>query len=105
MILYFSASGNSRFVAESVAEMLSDDMVCLNERIKKKDYSEIHSDRPFILVCPVFAWRIPKIVEEYLKNTTLSGNDKVLKDFKVTYVGKYCCFISNHCGRGVPLIA
>lgn len=52
-------------------------IVCLNERIKKKDYSEIYSDKPFILVCPVFAWRIPKIVEEYLMNTTLSGNDKV----------------------------
>lgn len=77
MVLYFSASGNSRFIAEEAAESLHDSCVCLNERIKNQNYLEIHSDTPFILVCPIFAWRIPRIVEEYLQRTTLSGNKKV----------------------------
>lgn len=77
MILYFSASGNSRFIAKAAAESLHDSCVCLNKRIKDQDYRQIHSDTPFLLVCPIFAWRIPRIVEEYLRRTILSGNEKV----------------------------
>lgn len=77
MVLYFSASGNSRFIAESAARSLQDDCVCLNEKIKNRDFGRLCSDTPFILVCPVFAWRIPRIVEEYLQYTALSGNDRV----------------------------
>lgn len=72
MILYFSASGNSRFIAETAGKMLSDSLICLNDRIKNHDISEIYSDTPFILVCPVFAWRIPRIVQEHIQNTALS---------------------------------
>lgn len=77
MILYFSASGNSRFVAEFTAESLNDECVCLNDRIKNENYETIYSDVPFILVCPIFAWRIPKIVEKYLKEVHLRGNNKI----------------------------
>lgn len=77
MILYFSASGNSRFIAETAKEMLSDNLCCLNDQIKKHDISEIYSDTPFILVCPVFAWRIPRVVQEYLQHIVLSGNGKI----------------------------
>lgn len=77
MILYFSASGNSRFIAETAAESLQDSCLCLNDRMKNQDFREIYSDTPFILVCPVFAWRIPRIVEEQLQRTRLTGNEKV----------------------------
>lgn len=92
MILYFSASGNSRYIAETTAEMLSDDMVCLNDRIKKQNYQEIHSETPFILVCPIYAWRIPRIVETHLRNTILSGNDKI-------YLLVTTCGSSGNAGR------
>lgn len=32
MIWYFSASGNSRFIAETAAESLQDSCLCLNEK-------------------------------------------------------------------------
>lgn len=77
MILYFSASGNSRFIAKEISESLQDSCVCLNERIKNQDFREMYSDTPFILACPIFAWRIPRIIEEYLQRTMLAGNEKV----------------------------
>lgn len=77
MILYFSASGNSRYIARTAAECLKDKTICLNDRIKNRDYSAIHSERPWIIVCPVFAWRIPRIVEEYLKKTRLTGSSRI----------------------------
>lgn len=64
MIMYFSASGNSRFIAECAAEYTGDEVLSLNDRIKKNDDTKVYSERPYILVCPVFAWRIPKIVAE-----------------------------------------
>lgn len=52
MILYFSGTGNSAFVARKIAKDLQDDYMNLFDRIRNKDYGEIHSDRPFIVVCP-----------------------------------------------------
>ncbi|MCI1666295.1 MAG: EFR1 family ferrodoxin [Atopobiaceae bacterium] len=74
MIMYFSASGNSRFVAERLAHTTGDELVCLNDRIKRHDTSELVSDVPFVLVCPIFAWRVPRIVAEHLSRTTLTGS-------------------------------
>lgn len=77
MILYFSAMGNSRFVAKNLSKYLNDEIISLNDRIKKNDKSVIVSEKPYILVCPIYAWRIPKIVEEYLKCVELQGNKKI----------------------------
>ena len=43
MILYFSAMGNSRFVALTLAKALDDEAVCLNDKIKSSDYSPLRS--------------------------------------------------------------
>ena len=77
MVLYFSASGNSRFIAEYTAECLQDTLADLGSRIKEADFSPLDSERPFVFVCPTFAWRIPRIVEDHLQKTELSGNDKI----------------------------
>lgn len=77
LIIYFSASGNSKFVALNAATLLNDEIICLNDRIKNNDNSELHSDTPFVLVCPVYAWRIPRIVEEYLLNVRLTGSNRI----------------------------
>lgn len=77
MILYFSGSGNSRYVAKELGTLLNDEVVSLNSRIKNNDISVLFSDKPYVIVCPIYAWRIPKIVEEHLKATKLLGNNKV----------------------------
>lgn len=77
MVLYFSASGNSRFAAQAAGDMLSDEVVCLNGRIKAGDCSPLHSERPWVLVCPIFAWRIPRLVEEHLRKVSMTGSRKV----------------------------
>lgn len=77
MILYFSATGNSKFVAQVISESTGYQMVDIGERIKKDVTEELYSQEPYILVCPIYAWRIPRIVEEYLKRIKLSGNKKI----------------------------
>ena len=74
MVLYFSATGNSRFIAEAIGKYVGDEVVSLNQRMKGKDHTPLHSVKPYILVCPVYAWRMPKVVETYLHTLQLTGN-------------------------------
>lgn len=77
MILYFSGTGNSRFIAEKIAALTNDKAISLNKRIKSGDCSAIESKKPVVLCCPIYAWRIPRIVEEHLKATSFTGNKKL----------------------------
>lgn len=74
MILFFSGTGNSRFIAERLADALDDELLSLNNRIKSNDFSEIKADKPLIICTPTYAWQIPHIVEKHLNSTVLSGN-------------------------------
>lgn len=77
MILYFTGTGNSGYVAKKVADSIDDGVLDLFERIKNKDHSPIESDKPFVVSAPTYSWRIPHILEEYLKKTPLNGSDKI----------------------------
>lgn len=76
MILYFSGTGNSRYVARAIAKITGDTVVSLNGRIKKGDTGPLHSDQPFVFVTPAYAWRIPRVVRENILQTEFNGNDR-----------------------------
>ena len=73
MILYFSGTGNSKYVAKRIADALGDEIVNLNDRIKASDSSSIETDERVIIVTPTYAWRIPRIVRDWLRKTELRG--------------------------------
>lgn len=78
MILFFSGTGNSQYVAKIIAEKTKDDIVSINELMKQGNQKQLISkDKPFIFVCPTYAWRIPKVVEEFIKSVDFSGSNKV----------------------------
>jgi len=74
MILYFSGTGNSQYVAGRIGRQIGDGIVDLFEKIRSRDFSELHSENPWVVVVPTYAWRIPRIVQHWLENTSLSGN-------------------------------
>lgn len=74
MILYFSGTGNSEYIAKNMGQQMNDTVENLFERLRDRDFSKMYSDRPWIIVCPTYAWRIPRILQEWLENTRLSGN-------------------------------
>lgn len=76
MILYFSGTGNSRYVARKIAEASGDDIISINQRIKDGDYSDVKSEKPLVFVGPVYAGRLPRIMDEYIEKVTFSGNKK-----------------------------
>lgn len=77
MILYFSGTGNSEYVAKRIKDIVDDEVLNLFEKIKNHDFSKLISSRPWIIVAPTYAWRIPRILDQWLKNTRLSGNKDI----------------------------
>ena len=73
MIFYFSGTGNSNYVAKRIADALGDEIVNLNDRIKAGDTSPVETDERLIIVTPTYAWRIPRIVRDWLLKTELRG--------------------------------
>lgn len=78
MVLYFSGTGNSRHVAEHIAQTTEDVLVSLNDAIKH-DRREpfISKEKPFVFVCPTYGWRIPRVMETYLRSNRFQGSQTV----------------------------
>lgn len=55
MILYFSGTGNSKYVAKRIADALGDALVNLNDRIKSGDTSPVETGERVIIVTPTYA--------------------------------------------------
>ncbi len=77
MILYFTGTGNSKFVADFLADKLDDEILSLNNILKNNPKLVCSSEKPFILVAPIYAWRLPSRIEELIKNADLFGNKNV----------------------------
>ena len=59
MVLYFTGTGNSRYLARRIAEGLEMPLYDLNACIKAEDTAPVQTGRDVVLVTPTYAWRIP----------------------------------------------
>ena len=73
MILSYSGTGNSRYVAKRIAAALDDELLSMNDRIKAGDTSPVEGNERLIIVTPTYAWRIPRIVRDWLTKTEFPG--------------------------------
>lgn len=82
MILYFSATGNSKHTAEKIAERFNDKAVSIegfNGNIS------LSKEEIFGIVTPVYFWGLPITSRNFLKNVSISG--KPAYSFIVTTYG------------------
>ena len=77
MVLYYSATGNTEFMAKQIAKRLGDETLDLLERIRTNDYSEIHSEKPFVVFSPVYVCEPPVFLVKYLKKVKFTGNRQI----------------------------
>jgi len=75
MILYFTGTGNSRYVAQKIADETKGRLLNLNDRIKKNEAIAVQAEN-VILVTPTYAWRIPRIVRDWIRKADLSAVKK-----------------------------
>lgn len=74
MILYFSGTGNSEYIANKIGNALNDEVVNLFDLIRTHKHESFCSDSLWIVVAPTYAWRIPHILYDYLNSSTFNGN-------------------------------
>lgn len=55
MILYFTGTGNSRYLAKKLAMETGEELLCINEKIKAGDTGEIKVQGDLIFVTPTYA--------------------------------------------------
>ena len=77
MVLYFTGTGNSRYLARRIAERLEMPLYDLNACIKAGDTAPVQTGRDVVLVTPTYAWRIPRVVSGWLGKTALTGAERI----------------------------
>lgn len=74
MIVYFSGTGNSRYVARMLAQQLGEELFDAREAIRSGVCPELTSQRPWVFVSPTYGWRIPRIFVKFIRQATFSGS-------------------------------
>ena len=77
MILYFSGTGNSAYTARQIASQIGDEVVNLLDKFRSCDHTLPASDRPWVIVAPVYAWQLPKIVTDWISRTEFVGSQDI----------------------------
>ena len=66
MIVYFSGTGNSRWCADLLANRLQDEVLDSFGYIQNGIAADLISGKPWVFVCPTYAWKIPHIFEQFI---------------------------------------
>ncbi len=97
MILYFSGTGNSLLVARMLQKLTGDEMESIAE-LRKNGIRSVASNGPFVVVAPIYAWKIPHFVEEFINEASFKGSDMMYfvmtcgqdSGFNAKYVENLC---------------
>ena len=86
MILYFSATGNDKYVAKEISKKTGDELVPLRDLIRWGEYEiNVSSGENFGVVMPTYFYGLPSILLDFLEKATinLKGNN-------------YCFFVATY---------
>ena len=106
MIFYFSATGNSKYVADRIAAATGDKTISITDCCKGDSFSFEEADKTVGIVSPTYAWGLPIIVRKFLQKLTLHTKPDYLW-FAATYgttpgqTGKFAEDILNANGLSV----
>ena len=84
MIFYFSATGNSKYVADRIAAATGDKPISITDCCKGDGFFFDEADKTIGIVSPTYAWGLPIIVREFLQKLTLHTKPDYLW-FAATY--------------------
>ena len=77
MILYFSGTGNSKYIASELSAKLGMPLFSINDALKYGAKPELDKDENLVIVCPTYAWRIPKVVERFILTNDLGAVKRI----------------------------
>jgi len=77
MVLYFSGTGNTEYIAKLIADGLGDECLDLFDRIRTNNREPLYSDKTYVICAPIYVCEMPLFLVKYLKSITFNGNNKV----------------------------
>lgn len=77
MVLYFTGTGNSHYIAQRIAKALGDELFSINDRIKAGSGEPVNTGSQVVIAAPTYAWRLPVIVSEWIAETDFIGAEKI----------------------------
>ena len=88
MIFYFSGTGNSRWVAEELAQKLDEKLVPISEAFAKGEYSYSLGEGESVgFVFPTYSWGPAPVMVDFIKRMELRGYDDDTFCYMVTTCG------------------
>lgn len=97
MIFYFSGTGNSRWVANTLSVALGEPVVSIAEELKtdKKEFvCPLREDEKVLFVFPVHSWGPAVLVSRFISRLTLTGYDKQAV-YSVSTCGDECGYTAD----------
>lgn len=77
MVLFFTGTGNSRYIAKRIAETLGDGLFDIGDAIKNANTDSVTADNGrLVFVTPTYAWRMPLVVLDWINHTVFTGKNK-----------------------------
>lgn len=73
MIIYFTGTGNSEYIGKNLSKLLDDEVVCGNDYIKNNEAGNFYSDKAYIFVGPVYAWRLARVFRDFIDRSNFLG--------------------------------
>ncbi|MCD8036871.1 MAG: EFR1 family ferrodoxin [Clostridiales bacterium] len=91
MILYFSATGNSKYCAEKIASKIGSELFSINDMMKKGITAlDVKGSSRLGFVCPTYDLDMAYAVAEFLENITIKNVPDNCYVFAVFTCGKSC---------------
>lgn len=87
MVLYFSGTGNTEYIAKLIADGLGDECLDLFDRTRTNDKSPLYSEKTYVICAPIYVCEMPIFLIKYLKSLEFKGNNKV---YFIFTSGGYC---------------
>ncbi|MCF0136982.1 MAG: 4Fe-4S binding protein [Oscillospiraceae bacterium] len=76
MIVYYSGTGNSKYAAKMLADILDDEVVDAKNYIRDGIAAELISGKPFVFVSPVYVSAPSKVFEDFIKSGSFEGDKR-----------------------------
>lgn len=86
MIFYFSATGNSKYVAQRIASQIGESITSISECIEQNKFQfEIQPNERVGIISPTYAWGLPSVVVEFLEKFHITFKRTPYVYFVATY--------------------
>lgn len=104
MIFYFSGTGNSRYVAEVLANKTDDQACSMIDAVREEKFDYTLAEGEILgLVMPVYYWGVPRLVHFFLSQLKLSYPGERPYTYLVFTCGGSSCAASRYVTNYLPV--